>query len=108
MNAKIFLLFVLCVLLTSCRTVPAILSDERGADETRESLDSISDQQTELGITGSLIEDQSRGLAIDLAEFERAIKDGAGDNLEFEKIIQRIRERPVPTCFRDESERVEP
>ena len=108
MNAKSFLLFVLCVLFASCRTAPAALSDERGADKTRESLDSISEQQAELGITSQLLEDQSRDLASDLADFERAIKDGAGDNIEFEKIIQRIRERPVPPFFRDENEGVEP
>lgn len=95
MNAKLCCIFFMCVLIASCRTTAGVPSNELGAFETQRALDELADKQTDMGITGQRIEDQSRDLVGDIRELEQSIESGAASNLEFEEIICRIYNRPV-------------
>lgn len=95
MNAKILVVFFVCICFASCRSTAGIPGNGSGALEAQRALDELTDKQADVGIIGQGIEDQSRELASELGELELSIESGAASNLEFEEIICRIYNRPV-------------
>ncbi len=96
-EAKNICLYILVLSLFGCRTPGSVVSGElERTGPTREALGDLSEQQAELGITGTRIEDESRILEQGLATLELSIKDGTDDNGEFTEILRSIRDRPVP------------
>jgi len=85
--------FLFC---SGCTTSRGMVSDlGNGTEEYRGIQSEIRDGETDLAITGTRIEDESREIGDGIRELEQSISGGQGAAEEIGAIIQRIRARAV-------------
>ena len=96
MNEKKFFCFFICILLfslSSCCTRSGIHNHGNGAYTVRENIAKLGDEQSQSAVTNTELKGKiDRSLEL-VGEFDKFIKERAGDLEEFKAILRRIRER---------------
>jgi hypothetical protein len=91
------------IFLFGCRTTGGVVLDQGiGASEFRENMENLRSGETELAVTGTKLEAESRELRSGISELERSIAESAGTESEIDAILRRIRGRPIPDHVAEE------
>lgn len=90
-----YTIITILVILTSCKSTKVLSDNGIGVEEHREIQSDIRDGETELAITGSKIESESKELGERIRELEQSIRDSETNEQELGKLIQQIRKREI-------------
>jgi len=92
----IFLCFMFIFNVMSCKTIKPVIPDNgNGANTVRTDIETISEGQTELAITGNQITNTSENIADGLDQLEQAIISGTDADTDFTEILRAVRKRPL-------------
>ena len=96
MNEKISIVFIVCLLflcLSGCRTTSGIYDNRAGAYEVRENLGKLGDEQTQSAVTSAELKNEIDRSLDEVGNLEQSITNGERDLEEFKDILRQIRER---------------
>lgn len=93
---KVFIFMFVCVLLfslSSCCTRSGIHNHGSGADEVRENIGKLGDEQTQSAVASAELKNEIDRSLDEVGNLEKSITDGERDLEKFKAILRRIREQ---------------